>query len=86
MRLDARHYIEAMMLKPLARIFDLIGADVWSWWREMPKVKVIVKPKGPDGAAKVLLDEHFVSDRCTLCKGPDGHGGEIGHSDCRRSC
>ncbi|KAK4058006.1 DNA polymerase zeta [Microbotryomycetes sp. JL221] len=75
MRLDATHYIEAMMLKPLARIFDLMGADVWSWWRELPKQKIVVKPKGPDGAAKVLLDEHFVTDRCAVCKGPEGQGG-----------
>ncbi|KAK4054930.1 DNA polymerase zeta [Microbotryomycetes sp. JL201] len=75
MRLDAYHYIEAMMLKPLGRIFDLIGADVQAWWRELPKKKIVVKPKGPNGAAKVLLDEHFVSDRCAICKQPDGHGG-----------
>ncbi|KAM0793277.1 hypothetical protein ACM66B_000738 [Microbotryomycetes sp. NB124-2] len=75
LRLDATHYIEAMMLKPLGRIFDLIGADVQAWWRELPKKKIVVKPKGPDGAAKVLLDEHFVSDRCALCKKPEGNGG-----------
>ena len=76
MRLDVNHYIESMMLKPLGRIFDLIGADVETWWRELPKKKVVVKTKGPDGAAKVLLDEHFVTDRCALCKKPDGHGGK----------
>ncbi|GAA5909183.1 hypothetical protein JCM8208_003404 [Rhodotorula glutinis] len=75
LRLDDVHYIERMMIPPLERIFNLVGADVKSWYREMAKAKRVHRVgEGKSGRA-VMLEQHFVSDRCIACDGPEGHGG-----------
>ena len=38
MRLDAEYYISKTLIPPLERIFNLIGANVRSWYEDMPKV------------------------------------------------
>lgn len=63
------------MIKPLERIFFLVGADPTDWFREMPKVQRILRSSAQPGTAKVMLDEHFVSDRCAVCGGSEGNGG-----------
>ena len=37
--LDAEYYIEKKIIPPLARIFNLVGANVEQWYREVPKYK-----------------------------------------------
>ncbi|BGP12586.1 DNA polymerase zeta [Rhodosporidiobolus nylandii] len=74
LRLDATHYITRMIIPPLERIFNLLGVDVKAWYREMRKSKRVNKGSGK-GTKAVMLDEHFVSDRCVACEGPDGNGG-----------
>lgn len=37
MHLDAEYYISRVLIPPLQRIFSLVGADVRSWYDEMPK-------------------------------------------------
>lgn len=37
--LDADYYIEKKIIPPLARIFNLVGANVEQWYREIPKYK-----------------------------------------------
>ncbi|GAA6061348.1 hypothetical protein JCM10212_004829 [Sporobolomyces blumeae] len=83
LRLDVSHYIERMMIPPLERIFDLVGADVKSWYREMAKSKRVHKTttNGQGGVRRIMLDEHFKSDRCIACDGPNGDEGLC--PDCR---
>ncbi|SRR6266496_2226634 len=38
MRLDAEYYISKTLIPPLERIFNLVGANVRSWYDDMPKV------------------------------------------------
>ena len=38
MRLDAEYYISRTLIPPLERIFNLVGANVRSWYDDMPKV------------------------------------------------
>ncbi|KAK3396123.1 hypothetical protein B0T20DRAFT_416717 [Sordaria brevicollis] len=57
--LDADYYINKNIIPPLERIFNLVGANVRTWYEEMPKVQVLRKgavededaataaPKGP---------------------------------------
>ncbi|GAA5866905.1 hypothetical protein JCM3774_004599 [Rhodotorula dairenensis] len=79
LRLDATHYIERMMIPPLERIFNLVGADVKAWYREMGKSKRIHKVTVQKASAKpIMLEEHFTSDRCIACQGPGGNGGLCG--------
>lgn len=37
LRLDAEYYITKVIIPPLERIFNLIGVDVKSWYRDMPR-------------------------------------------------
>lgn len=39
--LDAEYYINKNLIPPLERIFNLVGANVRSWWDELPKVQRI---------------------------------------------
>lgn len=63
------------MLKPLARIFNLAGVNIDRWWKETRKTRRLIKARGGEHVAKALLEEHFESDRCRVCDGPEGEGG-----------
>jgi len=39
MRLDAEYYISKTLIPPLERIFNLVGANVRTWYEDMPKVR-----------------------------------------------
>uniref|UniRef100_A0A2K5QDS9 DNA-directed DNA polymerase n=1 Tax=Cebus imitator TaxID=2715852 RepID=A0A2K5QDS9_CEBIM len=41
LRLNATYYITKQILPPLARIFSLIGIDVFSWYHELPRTGLI---------------------------------------------
>lgn len=41
LRLNATYYITKQILPPLARIFSLIGIDVFSWYQELPRVSLL---------------------------------------------
>lgn len=41
LRLNATYYITKQILPPLARIFNLIGVDVFSWYHELPRVSYL---------------------------------------------
>jgi DNA polymerase zeta len=40
MRLDAEYYISKTLIPPLERIFNLVGANVHSWYKDLPKIHV----------------------------------------------
>ncbi|GAW03632.1 DNA polymerase zeta catalytic subunit [Lentinula edodes] len=40
-QLDATYYISRVLIPPLERIFNLVGADVPQWYNEMPKARQI---------------------------------------------
>jgi DNA polymerase zeta len=64
------------MIPPLERIFNLVGADVKTWYAETPRTKFVIKAKASDSGPKAIVDEYFVRDRCLVCGGPEGNGGE----------
>jgi len=39
MRLDGDYYINKTLIPPLERIFNLVGANVRSWYEDMPKLQ-----------------------------------------------
>ncbi|KAH7883594.1 hypothetical protein F5I97DRAFT_2041862 [Phlebopus sp. FC_14] len=78
MHIDAGYYISRVLIPPLERVFNLVGADVRAWYDEMPKaIKVdepdplALSPKKPRRiTANVLkIDEHFQSPECFACGG-----------------
>jgi DNA polymerase zeta len=89
-RLDAAYYISRVLIPPLERVFNLIGADVRAWYDEMPKsVRVDAGALSPRKAradralaAPLAIEEHFVNAQCILCgaaaiAGAYSHGAAI---------
>ncbi|KAF9076289.1 hypothetical protein BDP27DRAFT_1389695 [Rhodocollybia butyracea] len=73
-QLDATYYITRVLIPPLERIFNLVGADVRQWYNEMPKPRRIdvVSPSKGGGPQIVELDrfnisEHFDHSECLIC-------------------
>lgn len=65
-----------MLIPPLERIFNLVGADVRGWYDEMPKTITIderdtlalsPRKRAPVHANRIKIDEHFQSARCLTC-------------------
>ena len=83
MHIDAVYYIEKVLIPPLERIFNLVGADVRAWYEEMPKAievdqrdPLLFSPKKPTVTAidRYKIDEHFQSSQCLSCEGPASEG------------
>ncbi|OCH96164.1 hypothetical protein OBBRIDRAFT_816122 [Obba rivulosa] len=82
MHLDAAYYISRVLIPPLERVFNLVGADVRAWFDDMPRAlradlpdTVVISPrKSPRKKQKDVtdynpfkIDEHFSTSRCILC-------------------
>ncbi|THH02839.1 hypothetical protein EW026_g5 [Hermanssonia centrifuga] len=76
--LDAVYYITRVLIPPLERIFNLVGADVRSWYEEMPKAlrvddkdALMFSPRKAQRqaalASRFQIDEHFLSSHCLTC-------------------
>lgn len=66
--IDAEYYIRNLLIPPLSRIFNLVGADVENWYDSMPRTKRAGKYDFRPGAGgKVRIDSHFKSSHCVVC-------------------
>jgi DNA polymerase zeta len=82
--LDADYYIKNKIIPPLERIFNLIGANVEQWYKEMPKYRrlrrIVAKEEeqqvGKKGKRAVTLDKWLstVTLECVLCRGQTQRG------------
>ncbi|KAK4687469.1 DNA polymerase zeta, partial [Tremellales sp. Uapishka_1] len=63
--IDAEYYIRNLLIPPLSRIFNLVGADVENWYDSMPRTKRA--GKYDLGENKVRIDSHFRSSHCAVC-------------------
>ena len=90
LRIDASYYISRVLIPPLERIFNLVGADVRAWYDEMPKTITVderdplalsPKKRAPVHTARLKIDEHFHSTRCLTC-GHTASDGESWHRPC----
>lgn len=61
--IDAEYYIRNLLIPPLARIFNLVGADVEAWFDTMPRTK----RARTYGSGRVKIDAHFRSSHCVVC-------------------
>ncbi|KAI9670771.1 MAG: DNA polymerase zeta [Caeruleum heppii] len=77
--LDAEYYISKNLIPPLERIFNLVGANVRSWYDEVPKVQRVRRVEGTrfaaagtmmgDGASsKKTLESYMKSSLCLVCR------------------
>lgn len=77
LNIDAEYYIRNLLIPPLSRIFNLVGADVENWYDSMPRIKRAGKydfrPTGGGGGGagggggKMRIDSHFKSSHCVVC-------------------
>ncbi|SJL04429.1 related to DNA polymerase zeta, catalytic subunit [Armillaria ostoyae] len=73
--LDAEYYISRVLIPPLERIFNLVGANVRQWYDDMPRLKPVgerpaspsKKKAGPEAIERLNIDEHFGSSSCFTC-------------------
>uniref|UniRef100_A0A8H8CPU2 DNA-directed DNA polymerase n=1 Tax=Psilocybe cubensis TaxID=181762 RepID=A0A8H8CPU2_PSICU len=80
LRLDAMYYINRVLIPPLERIFNLVGADVKQWFNEMPKHATLElvsprKPRAgttsqPETIERINIDAHFFNNQCLSCGDP----------------
>ncbi|TFK77090.1 hypothetical protein BDN72DRAFT_890866 [Pluteus cervinus] len=78
LQLDAVYYITRVLIPPLERVFNLVGADVRQWFEDMPKIHAI-EPASPSKHRDVEWDrlgisDHFQTSFCLVCGGPAPEG------------
>ncbi|KFY58978.1 hypothetical protein V496_05878 [Pseudogymnoascus sp. VKM F-4515 (FW-2607)] len=75
--LDSEYYISKNLIPPLERIFNLVGANVRSWYDEMPKTQRVrrldVDPQATGQPAdlpfnKKTLESYMKSSSCLVCQ------------------
>lgn len=72
--LDAEYYISKNLIPPLERIFNLVGANVRSWFDEMPKIQRVraVRAQSETGNAigisRKTLESYLHSTTCLVCR------------------
>ncbi|KAM6915313.1 DNA polymerase zeta catalytic subunit [Xenentodon cancila] len=70
LRLNATYYITKQILPPLARMFQLIGVDVFSWYQELPRIQKAscsAAPGGEDVSRKGTISQYFTTLHCPVC-------------------
>ncbi|KAK9701138.1 DNA polymerase zeta [Basidiobolus ranarum] len=74
LRLNGHYYITKQIIPSISRVFNLLGADVQSWYDEMPKSAVIMKyvetmeNMGTSrGNGRNTIDQFFKSKHCLVC-------------------
>lgn len=72
--LDAEYYISKNIIPPLERIFNLVGANVRSWYDEMPKVQRVRRVEAADiqhakdPFTKKTLESYMKASICLVCR------------------
>lgn len=79
--IDAEYYIRNLLIPPLARIFNLVGADVEQWYDSMPRTKRAGRYAGTSGTR---IDAHFRSMHCLVC-GAECESSDQLCSDCHEA-
>ncbi|KAM8847502.1 DNA polymerase zeta catalytic subunit [Synchiropus picturatus] len=69
LRLNATYYITKQILPPLARLFQLIGVDVFSWYQELPRIQKTSCSVGPgeEPGRKGTISQYFTTLHCPVC-------------------
>lgn len=75
LRLNATYYITKQILPPLARIFSLIGIDVFSWYHELPRIqKATSSSRSELEGRKGTISQYFTTLHCPVCDDLTQHG------------
>lgn len=60
------YYITKQILPALARIFNIVGVDVKSWYKDMPRNLISKKSARKDTRTR-RIDEYYHSTCCYIC-------------------
>uniref|UniRef100_A0A8C6CZZ8 DNA polymerase zeta catalytic subunit n=2 Tax=Moschus moschiferus TaxID=68415 RepID=A0A8C6CZZ8_MOSMO len=74
LRLNATYYITKQILPPLARIFSLIGIDVFSWYHELPRIQKATSSRSELEGRKGTIAQYFTTLHCPVCDDLTQHG------------
>lgn len=75
LRLNATYYITKQILPPLARIFSLIGIDVFNWYHELPRIqKTTTSCRSESEGRKGTISHYFTTLHCPVCDDLTQHG------------
>ncbi|XP_016072971.1 PREDICTED: DNA polymerase zeta catalytic subunit isoform X1 [Miniopterus natalensis] len=75
LRLNATYYITKQILPPLARVFSLIGIDVFSWYHELPRIqKATSSSRSEPEGRKGTISQYFTTLHCPVCDDLTQHG------------
>ncbi|KAK7907545.1 hypothetical protein WMY93_016157 [Mugilogobius chulae] len=71
LRPNATYYITKQILPPVARIFQLIGVDVFSWYQELPRVQKAwcssAVGDSVEARRKGTISQYFTTLHCPVC-------------------
>ncbi|XP_050171813.1 DNA polymerase zeta catalytic subunit isoform X2 [Myiozetetes cayanensis] len=68
LRLNATYYITKQILPPLARVFSLIGIDVFSWYHELPRIQKAASAARTElEGRKGTISQYFTTLHCPVC-------------------
>ncbi|KAM9355265.1 DNA polymerase zeta catalytic subunit [Pholidichthys leucotaenia] len=70
LRLNATYYITKQILPPLARMFQLIGVDVFHWYQELPRIQKVSCSSvvgGEEVGRKGTISQYFTTLHCPVC-------------------
>lgn len=77
LQLDSEYYISKNLIPPLERIFNLTGANVRSWYDEMPKVQRIHRVEQGGVLMKKTLESYMKAAACLVCNSKTKNEGAI---------
>lgn len=92
--IDEAYYITHMLIPPLERIFNLVGANVQQWFEDMPKPARSVTKRASSIAFRegeietndrYNIDGHFRKLECAVCKQPSD-AGQLGFRKIDENC
>ncbi|TPX57882.1 DNA-directed DNA polymerase [Spizellomyces sp. 'palustris'] len=89
LQLHGTYYITRQIIPALSRVFALVGADVESWFHEMPKVQRAIQftasqmrhelPQQLKNGPGQTIDQYYVAKHCLVCH-------ELTHNEICGSC
>lgn len=72
LRPNGTYYITKQILPPLARMFQLIGVDVFSWYQELPRVQKAwcssTEGGSEEAGRKGTISQYFTTLHCPVCE------------------
>jgi DNA polymerase zeta len=70
LQLNALYYIQRGIIPPLQRVFNLLGADVDAWFKEMPRPVSNSSHASATNDMRLTLIDHYKRDVCLNCARP----------------